>query len=118
MNNSNRKEKLTHISVQCLFDTYEWSLVMNSYNLVGLMTPTYLGKFPLWLILVIIVGSLCLLFYLWHLYNQRQEANLRDKVKSILFEYLPSDDYNYVEMEMEDRSYSPVTRPLLVPQIV
>jgi hypothetical protein len=46
------------------------------------------------------------------------EANLRDKVKNILFEYLPSDDYNYVEMEMEDRSFSTTTRPLLVPQIV
>jgi hypothetical protein len=63
-------------------------------------------------------GFIFLSYYLWHIYNQRLEANLRDKVKNILFEYLPADDYNYVEMEMEDRSFSPTTRPLLVPQIV
>lgn len=46
------------------------------------------------------------------------EDNLRDKVKNILFEYIPTDDYNYVEMEMEERSFLSHSRPLLVPKIV
>lgn len=38
-------------------------------------------------------GSIC-----WHLYQVRNERRLREQVKSILFDYVASDD-NYFEME-------------------
>mmetsp|Transcript_7225 Transcript_7225/g.10752 ORF Transcript_7225/g.10752 Transcript_7225/m.10752 type:complete len:84 (+) Transcript_7225:83-334(+) len=59
---------------------------------------------PLWVCITGLISLICAVFYIWHLYHLRMERNMRDQVKSILFEYVPADDYNYVEMEMEDIS--------------
>ena len=62
-------------------------------------------------LLFVVSASILLVFCLWYLRYIRNRARMREEVRNILYEYIPSDDtYNYVEME--DRS-SNVKKQLL-----